>query len=53
MNRTELEVLVIFKFSPKLNTLTLAGILKIDQFFKLVFIHCKSVKVNQNDQTQL
>ena len=46
------EVLVIFKFSPKLHTLALAEIIKLTNF-KFVFIHCKTVKVSQNDQIRM
>ena len=41
------EVLVIFKFWPKSHTRTLGEIL---EFF---FIHCKTVKVSQDDQIRM
>ena len=43
------EALVIFQFWPKLHTRTLPEIIKLINF-KFVFIHCKAVKVSQNDQ---
>ena len=46
------EALVIFKFWPKLHPRTLAEIIKLTNF-KFVFIHCKAVKVSQNDQIQM
>ena len=46
------EALVIFKFWPKLHTQTLAEIIKLTNF-EFVFIHCKVVKVSQNDLIQM
>ena len=43
------QVLVIIQFGHESHTLTLAEILKIDQFLTFVFNRCKTVKVSRND----
>ena len=47
------EVLVIIRFSPRSHTRTLAEILQIWQNLEFYFIHCKAVKVVQNDQIRM
>ena len=51
MNVTELRSFSHFQILTK--TQTLAENLKIDYFFEFFFIHCKTVKVSQNDQIQM
>ena len=47
------EVLVIFKFWPKSNYLDLSRKLENWLFLEFFFIHCKTVKISQNDQIQM
>ena len=47
------EVLFIFKFWPESHTHTLAESLKKLTDFGVFFIHCKTVKVSQDDQIRM
>ena len=50
MNGTELRSFSHFKISTIIANLDLSRNLQIALILKFVFIHCKAVKVSQNDQ---
>ena len=47
------EVLVIIKFCRKSHTRTIAENFKNWLILEFFFIHCKTVKVSQNDQIRM
>ena len=51
MNGKELRSFIVFKYRPNSHTPTLAEMFKLTDL-KLVYIHCKTVKVSPNDQFQ-
>ena len=53
MNGTELRIFRHFQILTKIGHPDISRKLKIDQFFKFVLIHCKTVKVSQNDEIQM
>ena len=53
MNCKELRSFSHFQIFNESHTQTLAENLKIDQILEFFFIHCKTVKVSQNDQIRM
>ena len=53
MNGTELRSFSDFRVLSKIAYTDLSRNLPIDCILKFVFIHCKAVKVSQNDQIRM
>ena len=53
MNGKELRSFSHHQILTELHTRILGEILKIDKILKFAFIHCKTVKVSQNDPIRM
>ena len=53
MNGTELRSFSHFQILTKIGYPDLSRNLEIDKILKFVFIHCKTVKISQDDQIQM